>query len=154
MIPYIRAHIRSWHIANDRKESHHVLDCDVGDGHWMERLFNSYPYDLILLYWFLSGNIFWIWDFLPDKMVNLWIFTQWLTSAGWQLARLASDLGRVCQKVHLYGTFLCSLRHSPPQMKNQHWLNEGKNLNKEKKISQMSACDVTCVVSLDPNNQA
>jgi hypothetical protein len=38
-------------------------------------------------------------------------------------------------------------------MKNQHGLNEEKNLNKEKMISQLSACDVTYVVSLDANNQ-
>jgi hypothetical protein len=65
---------------------------------------------------------------------------------------LASDLSWACQKVQLYSTFVSGLSHSPPQMKNQHGLNEEKNLNKEKIISQLSACDVTLVVSLDTNN--
>ncbi len=64
-----------------------------------------------------------------------------------------ADLTWACQKVQLYGTFVSGLRHSPPQMKNQHGINKEKNLNKEKMISQLSACDVTCVVSLDTNNQ-
>jgi hypothetical protein len=40
-------------------------------------------------------------------------------------------------------------------MNNQHGLNEGKtNLIGKKIISQLSASDVTRVVSLDTNNQA
>jgi hypothetical protein len=39
-------------------------------------------------------------------------------------------------------------------MKNQHGLNEEKNHLGKKIISQLSACDVTPVVSLDSNNQA
>ncbi len=39
-------------------------------------------------------------------------------------------------------------------MKNQHGLNEGKNLIGKKIISRLSASDVTHVVSLDTNNQA
>jgi hypothetical protein len=57
-------------------------------------------------------------------------------------------------QVHLYGTYLGSLQHSPPRMKNQHGLNEEKNLIGKKIISQLSASDVTRVVSLDTNNQA
>ncbi len=57
-------------------------------------------------------------------------------------------------KVRLYNTFLGGLRHSPPQMKNQHGLNEEKTFIGNKIISQLSPCDVTCVVSLDTNNQA
>jgi hypothetical protein len=41
----------------------------------------------------------------------------------------------------------------PPQMKNQHGLNEEKNLIDKKIISQLSACDMTRVVSLDTNSQ-
>ncbi len=36
--------------------------------------------------------------------------TSELTSAGCHLTRLASDLGRACQKVRLYGTFVSGLR--------------------------------------------
>ena len=39
-------------------------------------------------------------------------------------------------------------------MKNQHGLNEGKHLIGKKIISQLSASDVTRVVSLDTNNKA
>jgi hypothetical protein len=39
-------------------------------------------------------------------------------------------------------------------MKNQHGLNEEKNHLGKKIISQLSACEVTRVVSLDTNNQA
>ncbi len=60
---------------------------------------------------------------------------------------------RMVHKCPLYGTQLDSLQHSPPRMKNQHGLNEEIN-HLGKKISQLSACDVTLVVSLDTNNQA
>jgi hypothetical protein len=56
------------------------------------------------------------------------------------------------QKVRLYDTFLGGLRHSPPQMKNQ--CGSMKNYIGKKIVSQLSACDVTRVVSLDTNNQA
>jgi hypothetical protein len=55
--------------------------------------------------------------------------------------------------VHLYGTFLGGLQHSPPRMKNQHGLNKEKTFI-GKIISQLSACDATPVVFLDTNNQA
>ena len=47
----------------------------------------------------------------------------------------------------MYGTILNGLRHSPPRMKNQHGLNEEKNLIGKKMISRMSASDVSRVVS-------
>ena len=74
---------------------------------------------------------------------------------------LASDLGRTRQKYHrTVQKYVCTvqylggLRHSPPQMKNQHGLNEEKNHIGKKMISQLSACEVIHVVSLDTNNQA
>jgi hypothetical protein len=39
-------------------------------------------------------------------------------------------------------------------MKNQYGINEEKHHLGKKIISQLSACDVTRVVSLDTNNQA
>ncbi len=50
--------------------------------------------------------------------------------------------------------YLGGLQHSPPRMKNQHGLNEEKKHSGKKIISQLSACDVKRVVSLDTNNQA
>jgi hypothetical protein len=64
------------------------------------------------------------------------------------ITRLASDLSWGCQKVQLYGTVVSALCHLPPRMKNQHGLNEENPLI-GKNISQLSACDVTRVVSLD-----
>ncbi len=85
-------------LPTPEKNPYHVLDFYVQDWRWMGGIFNSYPCDLVSLYWFLSGNIFLIQDFLPDEMVNLWIFTLGLTSAGcwphmpsiWPLVRRAN----------------------------------------------------------------
>ncbi len=41
-----------------------------------------------------------------------------------------------------------------PTNKESVWLNEKKNHVGKKIISQLSACDVTRVISLDTNNQA
>ncbi len=90
---------RNWHIANARKNPYPVLDLYIQDWHWVGSIFNSYPCDLVSLYWFLSGNIFLIQDFLPDEMVNLWIFILGLTSARcqphtssiWPLVRCAKS---------------------------------------------------------------
>ncbi len=68
-----------------------------------------------------------------------------LTQQSGSLTRLASD--------DQDDTILGGLRHSPPGMKNQNGLNEGKKHIGKKIISQLSACDVTRVVSLDTNNQ-
>ncbi len=57
-------------------------------------------------------------------------------------------------KVRLYDTFLGGLRHLPPRMKNQRGSMRKKTMQVKKKISQLSACDVKRVVSLDTNNQA
>jgi hypothetical protein len=75
-----------------------------------------------------------------------------LTSAEYQRHMYSIRPWSGAPKVHLYDTFLGGLRHLPPQMKNQHGLNEEKNHIGKKIISNLSACDVTCVVSLDTNN--
>jgi hypothetical protein len=57
MIPYIRVHIWSWHIANARqswrianarKKPYHVLNFYVQDWRWMGSISNSYLCDLVL----------------------------------------------------------------------------------------------------------
>ncbi len=45
-------------MPNARKYPYLVLDFYVQDWHWMGSIFNSYLCDLVLLYLFLSGNIF------------------------------------------------------------------------------------------------
>ncbi len=76
-----------------------------------------------------------------------------LTQQSGSLTRLASDLGQACQKtfVRYLSRRLTSLA---PTNEESVWLNEEKNHIGKKIISQLSACDVTCVVSLDTNNQA
>ncbi len=61
-------------------------------------IFNSYPCDLVSLYWFLSGDIFLIRDLLPDEMVNLESPPQGWHLLDVNLTRLAPDLGQARQK--------------------------------------------------------
>jgi hypothetical protein len=77
-----------------------------------------------------------------------------LTQQSGPITHLASDLGWSRQKYNCTVQCIIGLCHSPPQMKNQHGLNEGKILIRENMIPQLSASDVTCVVSLNTNNQA
>ncbi len=70
----------------------------------------------------------------------------------WHISSIWLLLG--APKVLLYSTVVSGLCHLPPQMKNQHGLNEKKNLYRGKIVSQLSASEVTCVISLDTNNQA
>jgi hypothetical protein len=76
-----------------------------------------------------------------------------LTQQSGSLTRLASDLGQARQK------YLCRylsrrLMSLAPTNEESAWLNEEKNHIGKRIISQLSACDVTRVVSLDTNNQA
>jgi hypothetical protein len=76
-----------------------------------------------------------------------------LTQFSGSLTGLGSDLGQVHQK---YIRTIPSRRLTSlaPMNKESVWLNEEKNHIGKKIISQLSACDVTRVVSLDTNNQA
>ncbi len=79
--------------------------------------------------------------------------TSELTSAGCHLTRLASDLGHVRQK------YICTVPLWAAYITYPHeWRISMGSIRKkplqEKKISQLSASDVTRVVSLDTNNQA
>ncbi len=49
---------------------------------------------------------------------NVVFATSELTQQSGSLTRLVSDLGRVCQKVHLYGTFVSGLHHNYGQFCN------------------------------------
>ncbi len=175
-LPYIRAHILGVGLSNAgkcnfqcRKESYHVLDHLICDRYWMavgwsldRSIFTSYLYDLVLetntiRQYFSWFNFLWVdWniesDNLPDKVMNMWIFTIWLTLSGCQPHTSSIWPWSGMPKVHLYNTFLGSLRHLPPQMKNQHGLNEEKNYIGKKIVSHLSACDVARVVSLDTKN--
>ncbi len=117
---------RSWDITNARKKPYHVLDFYVQDWHWMGSILNSNPCELVSLHWLLSGNIFLIGDFLPDEMVNLWIFNLGLTSAGCPPHTSSIWPWSGTPNVHLYNTFLEGLRHLLPWLKNQHGLSEVK----------------------------
>ncbi len=87
-IPYIRVHILGVGSANVRKRHHpmpeRISSCTRSPRMWWPldgSIFTSYPYDLVLLHLFLSGNIFhdlisyeyWIWESAGqgDESVNL-----------------------------------------------------------------------------------
>jgi hypothetical protein len=57
-------------------------------------------------------------------------------------------------KVQFYDTVCKRLTSLAPTNEESAWLNEEKNLNRKIIVSQLSASDVTHVVSLDTNNQA
>ncbi len=153
MIPYIRAHILALALLTPesvifwrRKESPHILDHFIPEGHWMTV---GWPLDGRFLYllsvwlniialipirqyfsmiWFLVVG----WNIesvnLPDEVVNLWIFTVGLTLSGCRPHTSSVWPWSGAPKVRLYDTFLGGLRHSPPRMKNQHGLNDKKNI--------------------------
>ncbi len=143
MIPYIQAHIFSIGSANARKQ-HRLTQERISSSTRLPPMWwaldgmslipihmikyhctNSYPV-ISFLIWFLPAG----WDGestnLPDDMVNLWIFTLGLTSAGCRPHTSNIWPWSGTPKVRLYDTFLGSLRHSPLRMKNQHGLNEEK----------------------------
>jgi hypothetical protein len=69
-----------------------------------------------------------------------------LTQQSGSLTHLASDLGQAHQE------YVCM--SLAPMNEESMWFNEEKNHTGKKIISQLSACDVTRLVSLDTNNQA
>ncbi len=77
-----------------------------------------------------------------------------LTQESGSLTCLASDLGQAWQKYICTIHFQAAYVTRPPPNEESMWLNEEKNHIGKKTISQLSACDVTRVVSLDTNNQA
>ncbi len=82
-----------------------------------------------------------------DDMVIMWwachLITQWgvglntsdLTQRSSLVTRVASDLGRACQKYLCTVWSIIGLRYSPPRLKNQHGLNEEKTLKEKNDLS-------------------
>ncbi len=70
---------------------------------------NSYP-AIFYLIWFLVVGLNLESENLPDKLVNLWIFTIGLTSSGCRPHTSSFWPWSGMPKVHLYNTFLGSLR--------------------------------------------
>ncbi len=93
-------------------------------------------------------------DLPPHILMRIWFNTSDLTQWSGLVTRIASDLGRAPPKYHCTLQSIINLWHLPPWMKNQHGLNEENTFIGKKIISQLSACDMTHVVSLDTNNQA
>ncbi len=152
-IPYIRVHILALALLTPesvifwrRKESPHILDHFVREGHWMAvgwpldgrnlyllsvwlniiALIPNWRYFSIIRFLPVGWNIESV--NLPDEVVNLWIFTIGLTLSGCRPHTSSIWPWSGTPKVRLYDTFLGGLRHSPPRMKNQHGLNEEKKL--------------------------
>jgi hypothetical protein len=136
-IPYIQAHILALALLMPEsinfwcwKESHHVLDHFVCDGHWMAV---GWPLDGKYLYllsvWLNIIALIPIWRYfstirflavgwniesvnLPDEVGNLWIFTIGLTLSGCQPHTSSVWPWSGAPKVHLYNTVLGGLRHT------------------------------------------
>ncbi len=112
---HVRSHVY-YNASNTRKcnfwcqkESYHVLDHFVCDSYWMtirwpldRSIFTSYPYELVLLHWFLSNNIFH--DSISYSWMKYWISESAGTDGEsvnlYPVTRLASDLGWTRQKYH------------------------------------------------------
>jgi hypothetical protein len=144
-IPYIQAHIFGVGSANTRKHHCPMLERISSRTRSLRTwwsLYGKYLYFLSIrlniialipirqyfsMIWFLAFG----WNVesvnLPDEVVNLWIFTVGLTSSGCRHHTSSFWPWSGMPKVCLYNTFLGSLCHSPPWMKNQHGLNEEKN---------------------------
>ncbi len=170
MIPYIRAHILGVGSANARKRhcptperisSRTRLPCTRWplDGKYLYLLSVGFNIIALIPIWQYFSMIRFLtvgWNIeyvnLPDEVVNLWIFAIGLTLSGCERHTSSVWPWSSTPKVRLYDTFLGGLRHLPPRMKNQHGLNEEKNHTGKKLISHLSACDVTCVLSLDTTN--
>ncbi len=170
MIPYIQAHILGVGSANARKRHHptpeRISSCTRSlctwwllDGKYLYFLsvwLNIVALIAIRRYFSMVRFLVVGWNIesvnLPDKVVNLWFFIIGLTLSGRRPHTSSVRPWSGMPKVRLYDTFLGGLHHSPPQLKNQHGLNEKKKHIGKKIVSHLSACDVTCVVSLDTNN--
>ncbi len=119
MIPYIQAHIWSWHMTSFRKKPHHVLDFYIQDWCWIGNIFNSNPCDLISLHWLLRQYLYlfktscWA-EVVTSPRRSVTAISE-LTSPGCHLTLLASDLGQARKKyvytVHISG--LCQSLSSP-----------------------------------------
>ncbi len=135
--PYIGAHIFGIGSANARKHHRSTLERILSrtrsltwwplDGKYLYFLYvwlNIIALILIRQYfsmiWFLAIG----WNIesvnLPDEVVNRWIFTVGLPLSGCRPHTSSIWPWSGAPKVCLYNTLLGGLRHSPPQMKNQH----------------------------------
>ncbi len=80
------------------------------------------------------------------------LITSDLTQWSGLITRVASDLSQTHQKHHFKVRCIIDLQHLPPQMKNQHGLNEEKNHIRKKNDLSFKSSEVTHVASLDTNN--
>ena len=105
------------------KESISCTRFYVQDWRRIGNVSTSYPYDLVSLYWILSGDIHDSISYDPKEILNLRIcWTRWRiwesSPYGWHrldvdLTRLASDLGRTRQKYHrTVQKYLCTVHIS------------------------------------------
>ncbi len=136
-IPYIRAHILALALLTPesvkfwcRKESHHILDHFVRDGHWMAvgwpldgkclyllsvwlniiALIPIRPYFSMIQFLAVGWNIESV--NLPDEVENLWIFTKGLTLSECQPHTSSVWPLSVAPKVRLYDNILGGWRQS------------------------------------------
>ncbi len=136
-IPYIQAHILALALLMTesvkfqcQKESHHILDHFVCDGHWMAvgwlldgkclyllsvwlniiALIPIRQYFSMIRFLAVGWNIEFV--NLPDEVENLWIFILGLSLSGCQPHTSSIWPWSGAPKVRLYDTFLGGLRQS------------------------------------------
>ncbi len=164
-IPYIWRYIRSWHKWPAQKEATSCTRFYVQDWRWIGKIFYSNPCELILLHGFLRWYLYLFKISCRAEVVTSLhrsvTTTPGLTSAGCHLHRSSVWPLVGCAKstvVWYISTFVQYISRRlttfNPTNEESAWAQWGKNLiGKQKLTSQLSACDVTCVVSLDTNNQ-
>ncbi len=127
-IPYIRAYLWSWHTWPAAKEATYYTGGNVQSNHWTGSILRSSSYDLIDRHWFLQRYLVVFKVSFRDEVVTPGVTVASALTSAECLHHTSSiwpwsGMPKVC----LHDTFLGGLRHSPPQMKTQHGLNEEKN---------------------------
>ncbi len=153
MIQYATLTRLRWRTLPAAKGATYYMGVNLKGDHWTGSILRSSSQDLINLHRLLRRFLVVFKVSFRGEVVTPGVTaTSVLTSAKCQRQMSSVWPWSGMPKVCLYNTFLGSLRHSPPRMKNQHGLNEEKKHTGKIIISHLSACDVTCVVSLDTNN--
>ncbi len=120
------------------KEATSYTGVNVQSNRWTGSILRSSSYDLIDQHWFLHRYLVVFKVSFCNEVVTPGVTaTSVLTSAECQHHTCSNWPWSGAPKVRLYDTFLGGLCHSPPQMKNQHGLNEKKTHIGKKRISHV-----------------
>ncbi len=137
--PIFWAYLQSLHTWPAAKEATCHTGVNVQSNRWTGSILRSSSYDLIDWHWFLWRYLVVFKVSFRDEVVTPGVTaTSTLTSAECQHHTSSVWPWSGEPKVRLYYTFLGSLCHLPPRMKNQHGLNEEKNHIGKRIVSHVS----------------